>query len=130
MKTKTNDACNTEFIRLTINLPEAAEFLGFKSTERLRQKAKQGAIPGAFKIGKYWKFYKPKLVEYVSELYATYCKTVQVGISGGNLCQSAKKMVVHTTTQDSLSAVSEYKNLREQLLNQKHNATKKNAEEK
>lgn len=110
----------------TINLEEAAKFLGFKSKCALSIKAKQGLIPG-FKAGKNWMFYVPDLVDYIRSQYAMRRESEQVVIRGKELCQSAKRKTALTIIQGSRSAELEYKNLREQLLNQRRNDTKKSA---
>lgn len=116
----------TELTNQSIDLEEAAEFLGFKSTERLRQKAKRGHIPGAFKLGKEWRFYTPRLVQYVENVYTTYTEVS----TGAKTWHSVKRKAVHTTTQDSAFTESEFKNLRLQLSNLKPKNMKKNAERK
>ncbi len=59
---------STDFSNLTCNIKEAAEFLGFKSTARLSQKAQQGEIP-ACKPGREWVFLKEDLVQYLRSNY-------------------------------------------------------------
>ena len=58
--------------QLTIDLKEAALILGFKSVWRLREKAKRGQIPGAFKAGRNWMFYKPDLIDWMRTMYIGY----------------------------------------------------------
>jgi hypothetical protein len=118
---------DTQFMLSSMGLDEAAEFLGFKNVERLRQKAKNGQIPGAFKVSRCWRFYTPILVQFVSELYATYRDNLADGTTGEKLCQYSNRKVAHTTTQDLRSAELEYTKLRAQLLNQKPSAMKKSA---
>jgi hypothetical protein len=104
----------------TFNLKEAADFLGFKDTEGLREKAKRGIIPGC-KPGKEWRFYELDLIEYMQSLYEHYKKHDVV--SGVNRkWQSVKEKAVRTIGHDSRSTESEYNN----LLNVSHVRKPKN----
>jgi hypothetical protein len=112
----------------TLNLKEAAEFLGFKGTNKLRLKAYKGLIP-ACKPGRDWVFYIPHLEEWMKEQYASRREAAQVGV-GGKLWQSSRRKVESTCTPNSHSVVSELMNLRKQLRSQKHKSTKKSEDEK
>lgn len=81
----------------TIKIKEAAEFLGFKSIERLRQKVKRGEIPGA-KPGRSWVFLEQDLVNYIRMCYSNKIK-------GELLCQSLKEKAVHSYTVSSQLSV-------------------------
>lgn len=113
----------------TIGIEEAARFLGFKSKENLRIKANLGIIPG-FKAGRSWMFYMPDLLAYIRSQYTLRKHLADNKTRGNTTCQSPKRKTAHSTTPGSQSAVLEFKNLREQLLNRRRNDTKKNVEKK
>jgi excisionase family DNA binding protein len=112
---------STPFSQLTVNIEEAAEFLGFKDVDRFRRKVKSGEIPGA-KIGREWVFFKEDLVKYLRDNYTT-ASLLDNGVS---ICQSAKRKIAPTTTPDSAIVALECKNLREQLRGRKRNGMKTN----
>lgn len=109
----------------TIGLKEAAKFLGFTSTSRLREKAAKGLIP-ACKPGRNWVFYVPDLVQWMRDQYNARREAAQVGI-GVKLWQSLKRKTDDSCTQNSHSVEYELMSLRKQIRNQKHNSTKINA---
>ncbi len=111
---------SSKFANSTINIKEAAEFLGFRSTERLRQKVKKGLIPGA-KPGREWVFLKEDLVKYLRDSY-TNDSTYK---NSGGLCLFQKQRIKNTIKQDSQSVELECKNLRNQLREQRLKNTKR-----
>lgn len=117
--------------KATIDLKEAADFLGFKSTYHLREKAKAGKIPGAFKISNRWMFLMDDLIElarnYSRDLHA---RKESIGNSKGTEWQSAKRKTALITTRVSQSTELECKNLREQLLEQGRRNMRTNDEKK
>ncbi len=106
----------------TIDLVEAAKFLGFQGTYHLRKKAKDGIVPG-FKAGRNWMFYVPDLIDYIRSICP---KNLDDGSVGENKAwQLAKRKAATTTIHASRSAESECKNLREQLRKAKRKNMKK-----
>ena len=116
--------------RPTIDLKEAAIFLGFKSTCHLREKAKSGKIPGAFKVSNRWMFLKDELIEFVRNFYKNLCDTNDFTVKREESWQLAKRKIVRTITHDSQSAASECKNLLDALQKEKRRNMKKNEEVK
>lgn len=57
---------DSEFATSSVDIREAARFLGFKSPERLRQKLAAGEYPG-FKITNRWMMRKSVLIAIVEE---------------------------------------------------------------
>jgi hypothetical protein len=110
----------------TLNIQEAANFLGFKSTRSLQLKARNGEIP-AFKAGRQWMFYLPDLVDHIRSKYSFAGKTAQVN-TGDNVWHLAKRREAPTGTPDLRSAISECKNLRKQLKDQRPKNTRINAD--
>lgn len=110
----------------TMGLKKGAEMLGFKSTERLRQKLKKGEIPGC-KPGREWVLIEEDIIQWMRDDYETYRKNTSIG---NKICPSAKRKAALTIIRDSRSVVSECKNLRAQLREQKRKSTKKSDVEK
>lgn len=110
-----------DFLEPSYTLIEVGKFLGFDSKERVRQKVKNGEITG-FKAGKRWMVRQSKLLEYVEMLETKQEMVREVR------CQLARKKIAPITTQGSVSAESECRNLRKQLLEQKRKNMKKNDE--
>jgi hypothetical protein len=71
----------------TLNLEEAAEFLKMNPI-RMRQKAKQGLIPGR-KTGRRWVFIEEHLADWVSGRYPEPRRELRV-IDGGKLTETKK----------------------------------------
>lgn len=114
-----------EFTSLTVNLADAAAFLGFKCKWRLIQKMNTGALPiQGFKSGKSWMFFKEELVNCARELQNAQRKIAQVGI-GENICHLANIRVAPTGIHDSRLAELESKNQLAALFDQKQSYTKK-----
>lgn len=113
----------------TMSLIEAAKFLGFTSTNRLRQKAKTGKIP-ACKPGRNWRFIKADLVQWMREQYDTHRKVAQVDMKGGSLCQSVKRKEVLTTIHASRSVELELNNLLGVPQRERLKSMRKSLEEK
>lgn len=91
----------------TLDLHEAAEFLGFKSKEALRRKIKQGIVPG-FKIGKEWRCV-------LEDLYTC------IKNKSTKECLSQRKKIALITIPDSQLMESECKSLRDALREKKQN---------
>ena len=111
--------------RATIDLKEAADFLGFKSTSHLREKAKSGQIPGAFKVSNRWMFLMDDLIEFVRNFHKTLIDAGDSSIKRNETWQLAKRKTAHSTTLDSRSAESECRNLLDALQKEKRKSTKK-----
>ena len=116
--------------RPTIDLKEAANFLGFKNTSHLREKAKSGQIPGAFKVSNRWMFLMDELVEFVRNFYKSLSDAGDTNVKRSETWQLAKRKTAHSTTRDSLSAESECRNLLDALQKEKRKNMKKNGETK
>ena len=68
----------------TLNLREAAEFLRLHP-EELRQRAKNGRIPGA-KVGRSWVFLEEDLASYLRSLYVPPRQALQVAFPKEDTC--------------------------------------------
>lgn len=101
----------------TLTLEEAAKFLGFSHTGRLRIKAYKGIIP-ACKPGRNWVFYLPDLVQWMRDQYNARREAAQVGI-GGKQWQSLKRKADVICIQNSCSVESELMKVRKQIREQR-----------
>lgn len=116
--------------RATIDLKEAADFLGFKNTSHLREKAKAGLIPGAFKVSNRWMFLMDELVEFVRNFYKTLGDTSNINTKRNETWQLAKRKTAHIITLDSRSVESECRSLLDALQKETRKNMKKKEEMK
>lgn len=117
-----------EIIRTSMNLDEAAKFLGFKNKRSLQVKVKKGEIPG-FKAGKQWMFYVPDIVDYIRSQYSNAGKTAQVSTEE-KVCHLASQKIVPIGRRASQSAALEFKNQRDALIKETRKNMKISAKEK
>lgn len=111
----------------TIGLKEAANFLGFTGVCHLREKAKAGKIPGAFKISNRWMFLKDELIIFVRDFHKTLHNEI---VPNGASWQSAKRKIVPITTRASQSLESECRNQLDALQKSTRRNMRRNAEGK
>ncbi|VVC76036.1 hypothetical protein AQUSIP_13370 [Aquicella siphonis] len=114
--------------KATLTLKEAAPLLGFKGVYRLREKARRGLIPGAFKISSRWMVAVDEIMPYIRNYYKTLRKDL---VPPRNVeWQSVKRKVAPTIILASRSAESECRNRLDALAKERRKNMKKNAEKK
>lgn len=113
---------------VSLDLKEAATFLGFRGTYHLREKAKMGKIPGAFKISNRWMFLKDELIAFARSFHKRLNDASEIIPKSSDSWQLAKRQAAHIITPASQSAESECKNLLDALQNERRKNMKRSAE--
>ena len=115
---------------VSIDLKEAAAFLGFKGVYHLREKAASGKIPGAFKISNRWMFLKDELIEFVRGFHKRLNDASEIIPKKSDSWQLAKRQAAHIITRDSQFVESECKNQLDAILSARRKSMKKNVAKK
>ena len=102
----------TMFDKPTLTLQEAANLLGFKGVGRLRRKASEGQIPGAFKISNKWMFLTDELIQHV-RTYNDRKHSQTEKTARNNQWQSLRKRTRPTITPSSCSTELELRKVLE-----------------